>query len=247
MKNRNDNNNKNKNNNKDTNNNDKNSNSNNISNNISNNNNNNNKSMTFTEPFPSVFPPLPPCLRQVKSSRDFEHILKTAHDDHYFLINFYYEWCPFSQEFKPYFSALVGVFPTLTLLSIDASLFDTLKSRFSIHGVPLVGLFKGKEADHIRTFHHTPKTNLEALIIFVHNNTGLFPSRLKLSIDNKVELNSLPFYLAKPIMGVDIYFYFSTLFVCCLFLSHLIPFLAQRWVSRKKSGKENKMNHRKTD
>jgi len=145
----------------------------------------------------------------VVTDEEMKAFLDSAKEDDIFLIKFYAQWCPFSQQIEPVYSAVAKAFPTLPVFSLDASKYSSLNYRYGIYGFPKLLLFSGNDSTYRK--YHGNRT-FESISEFVKNATKLEPLP-----DVHVQLP--PLGRATP--EADIYLYLSSLFLFALFAHSL--------------------------
>ncbi|XP_073143226.1 5'-adenylylsulfate reductase-like 4 isoform X2 [Henckelia pumila] len=111
--------------------------------------------------------------------------LHRAHKNQdYTALLFYASWCPFSGNFKPSFSVLSSIFPSIPHLAIEeAAVRPSILAKYGVHGFPALLLVNS--TGHIR--YHGSRT-LESLIFFYADITGI-----KMASHNGVSLDGIRF------------------------------------------------------
>ncbi|XP_075479570.1 5'-adenylylsulfate reductase-like 4 [Primulina tabacum] len=102
----------------------------------------------------------------------------------YTALLFYASWCPFSGNFKPSFSVLSSIFPSIPHLAIEeAAVRPSILAKYGVHGFPALLLVNSTV--HMR--YHGSRT-VESLVSFYANVTGI-----KMSPHNGVSLDEIGF------------------------------------------------------
>ncbi|XP_027093353.2 5'-adenylylsulfate reductase-like 4 isoform X1 [Coffea arabica] len=104
----------------------------------------------------------------------------------YVILLFYASWCPFSGTFRPTFSILASLFPSLPHFAIEESAVKpSTLSKFGVHGFPTIFLLNST----LRVRYHGSRTR-ESLITFYEDVTGIKTASLSgLSLE-KIECSS---------------------------------------------------------
>ncbi|KAI3460037.1 hypothetical protein Pfo_016700 [Paulownia fortunei] len=104
-------------------------------------------------------------------------IHKNEHD--YVALLFYSSWCPFSGPFKPSFSVLSSIFPSIPHFAIEESAVrPSILSKYGVHGFPTLILLNST----MRMRYQGSRT-LDSLISFYDEFTGIKTSADGVSID----------------------------------------------------------------
>jgi len=82
-----------------------------------------------------------------------KYFFENMNSEEFFVVKFYAPWCPFSTQLQPTYLALARAFPSLPVLSIDASKFTSLNYRFGIYSFPKIVLFSGNESIGVKKYH----------------------------------------------------------------------------------------------
>ncbi|KAJ8772093.1 hypothetical protein K2173_027270 [Erythroxylum novogranatense] len=92
---------------------------------------------------------------------------KNSHE--YVAVLFYASWCPFSRNFRPSFSLLSSLYPSILHLAIEeSSVRPSILSKYRVHGFPTLFLLNST----MRVHYHGART-LGSLIAFYSDVTGV--------------------------------------------------------------------------
>ncbi|TXG52785.1 hypothetical protein EZV62_021954 [Acer yangbiense] len=170
---------------------------------------------------------------EVSLQRALNMVHKNSHE--YVAVLFYASWCPFSRTFRPGFSILSSLYPTIPHFAIEESAIrPSTLSKYGVHGFPTLFLINSS----MRMRHHGPRT-LGSLVAFYGDKTGINESWGKVSLNkvghpsnhekhNYMEEESCPFSWAKSpehLLRQETYLALATAFVLLRFLYLLFPSL----------------------
>ncbi|KAL2468106.1 5'-adenylylsulfate reductase-like 4 [Forsythia ovata] len=103
---------------------------------------------------------------EVALQKALHMVHKNTHD--YVALLFYASWCPFSGTFRPSFSVLSSLFPSIPHFAIEESAVrPSILSKYGVHGLPTLFLLNST----MRVRYHGSRT-LDSLISFYGNVTG---------------------------------------------------------------------------
>ncbi|GFP96880.1 5'-adenylylsulfate reductase-like 4 [Phtheirospermum japonicum] len=172
---------------------------------------------------------------EVSLQKALNIIHKNEHN--YVALLFYSLWCPFSGPFRPSFSVLSSIFPTIPHFAIEESAVrPSILSKYGVHGFPTLILLNST----MRMRYQGSRT-LDSLISFYDEFTGIKISADRVSIDKigcsvydeKHENNpeTCPFPWARSpenLFQQETYLTLATLFVILRLLHFFLPTL-RRW------------------
>ncbi|KAK6130737.1 hypothetical protein DH2020_035525 [Rehmannia glutinosa] len=128
-------------------------------------------------PFPNEFQSPVPSGDEVSLQKALNIIHKNEHD--YVALLFYSSWCPFSGPFRPSFSLLSSIFPSIPHFAIEESAVrPSILSKYGVHGFPTLILLNST----MRMRYQGSRT-LDSLISFYEEFTGIKVSADGVSID----------------------------------------------------------------
>mmetsp|Transcript_4841 Transcript_4841/g.6760 ORF Transcript_4841/g.6760 Transcript_4841/m.6760 type:complete len:229 (-) Transcript_4841:439-1125(-) len=108
-------------------------------------------------------------------------VIESARRDDFWLVKFYAYWCPFSQDLAPQYALLAKTYPTLPVLSIDASQYPDLNYRYGIYGFPKVILFHGNDTQTYRKYGGNRTYN--SLRDWINRHTKMQPINITIADD----------------------------------------------------------------
>ncbi|KAL3619688.1 5'-adenylylsulfate reductase-like 4 [Castilleja foliolosa] len=172
---------------------------------------------------------------EVSLQKAMNIIHKNEHN--YVALLFYSSWCPFSGSFRPSFSVLSSIFPSIPHFAIEESAVrPSILSKYGVHGFPTLILLNST----MRMRYQGSRT-LDSLISFYDEFTGIKISADVVSIDKmgcsvydeKHENNpeTCPFPWARSpenLFQQETYLTLATLFVILRLLHYFLPTL-RRW------------------
>nr|GMD52299.1 5'-adenylylsulfate reductase-like 4 [Ipomoea batatas] len=154
----------------------------------------------------------------------------------YVVFLFYASWCPFSITFRPIFSVLSSLFPSIPHFAIEESAIKpSTLSKYGVHGLPTLFILNST----MRVQYHGPRT-LDSLITFYNGVTGVKTSTEDgISLDkigcstshdgySGSEQESCPFSWARSpenLLRQETYLMLATVFVLMRFLYALLPYI----------------------
>ncbi|CAA2983445.1 5'-adenylylsulfate reductase-like 4 [Olea europaea var. sylvestris] len=104
---------------------------------------------------------------EVALQKALHMVHKNTHD--YVALLFYASWCPFSGTFRPSFSVLSSLFPSVPHFAIEESAVrPSILSKYGVHGLPTLFLLNSTT----RVRYHGSRT-LDSLVSFYGNVTGM--------------------------------------------------------------------------
>lgn len=104
---------------------------------------------------------------EITLSKALHIIHNTRHD--YIALLFYSTWCPFSALFRPSFSLMSSLFPSILHIEIEESAVrPSILSKYGVHGFPTLILLNST----MRLRFQGPRT-VESLTVFYEESTGL--------------------------------------------------------------------------
>ncbi|KAK6116143.1 hypothetical protein DH2020_008412 [Rehmannia glutinosa] len=203
-------------------------------------------SLESANPFPNEFQsPVPSILvaminiycegDEVSLQKALNIIHKNEHD--YVALLFYSSWCPFSGPFRPSFSLLSSIFPSIPHFAIEESAVrPSILSKYGVHGFPTLILLNST----MRMRYQGSRT-LDSLISFYEEFTGIKVSADGVSIDkigcsgydekHENHQETCPFPWARSpenLFQQETYLTLATLFVILRLLHFFFPTL-RRW------------------
>ncbi|KAF2291561.1 hypothetical protein GH714_025636 [Hevea brasiliensis] len=118
---------------------------------------------------------------EVSLQKALSMVYKNSHQ--YVAVLFYASWCPFSRTFRPSFSLLSSLFPSIPHFAIEeSSIRPSILSKYGVHGFPTLFLLNSTMHDR----YHGSRT-LGSLVAFYTDVTGVkIASRNKGSLDKIV-------------------------------------------------------------
>ncbi|CAA0840450.1 5-adenylylsulfate reductase-like 4 [Striga hermonthica] len=172
---------------------------------------------------------------EVSLQKALDIVHKNKHD--YVSLLFYSSWCPFSGSFRPSFSLLSSIFPSIPHFAIEESAVrPSILSKYGVHGFPTLVLLNST----MRMRYQGSRT-LDSLISFYNAVTGIKMSADGESIGKIVcsgndekhgnNLETCPFPWARSpenLFKQETYLTLATLFVILRLLQFFFPTL-RRW------------------
>ncbi|KAL7245658.1 hypothetical protein ACSBR2_000899 [Camellia fascicularis] len=171
---------------------------------------------------------------EVSLQRALRLVHKNNHD--YVAVLFYASWCPFSGAFRPTYSILSTLYPSIPHFAIEESVIrPSTLSKYGVHGFPSLFLLNSS----MRVCYHGSRT-LGSLVSFYDDVTGLktqplngtFLERIGQSSDdgknNHPEQESCPFSWARSpenLLQQETYLALATAFVLLRLLYFILPTL----------------------
>lgn len=165
------------------------------------------------------------------------HLVHSLNQD-YVAVLFYASWCPFSRNFRPNFSVLSSLYPSIPHFAIEESTIrPSILSKYGVHGFPTLFLLNST----VRVRYRGPRT-LSSLVAFYSDVTGIKgDSRDPLALDkievlsspessNKNEPENCPFSWARSpenLLRQETYLALATAFVLLRWLYLLFPYLLE--------------------
>ncbi|XP_011004793.1 PREDICTED: 5'-adenylylsulfate reductase-like 4 [Populus euphratica] len=115
---------------------------------------------------------------EVSLQKALNLVQKNRHE--YVALLFYASWCPFSRTFRPSFSILSSLYPSIPHFAIEeSSIRPSILSKYGVHGFPTLFLFNST----MRVCYHGSRT-LGSLVSFYSDVTGIKTASLdKESLD----------------------------------------------------------------
>ncbi|KAK9757609.1 hypothetical protein RND81_01G173600 [Saponaria officinalis] len=106
-----------------------------------------------------------------------------SHTEDYVAVLFYASWCPFSRNFRPSFSVLSTLYPSIPHFAIAESAVKlSVLSKYGVHGFPTLLLLNSTMRVHYRGYR-----SLSSLVSFYSDITGMFFSVLLNRLSTKLE------------------------------------------------------------
>ncbi|KAK2984630.1 hypothetical protein RJ640_006613 [Escallonia rubra] len=171
---------------------------------------------------------------EVSLQRALNMVHRNTHD--YVAVLFYASWCPFSGGFRPSFSILSSLYPSIPHFAVEESVVrPSILSKYGVHGFPTLFLLNST----MRVRYHGSRT-LGSLVAFYSDVTGIKSAsedgtsldRICLlsnhEKDNNSEPESCPFSWARSpenLLQQETYLAFATIFVLLRLLYLLSPVL----------------------
>ncbi|KAJ9166579.1 hypothetical protein P3X46_021309 [Hevea brasiliensis] len=123
---------------------------------------------------------------EVSLQKALSMVYKNSHK--YVAVLFYASWCPFSRSFRPGFSLLSSLFPSIPHFAIEeSSIRPSILSKYGVHGFPTLFLLNSTMRDR----YHGSRT-LGSLVAFYTDVTGIKTASLnKGSLDKIVRPSNL--------------------------------------------------------
>uniref|UniRef100_A0A7C8ZSF6 Thioredoxin domain-containing protein n=1 Tax=Opuntia streptacantha TaxID=393608 RepID=A0A7C8ZSF6_OPUST len=165
------------------------------------------------------------------------HLVHSLNQD-YVAVLFYASWCPFSRNFRPSFSVLSSLYPSIPHFAIEESAIrPSILSKYGVHGFPTLFLLNST----VRVRYRGPRT-LSSLVAFYSDVTGIKgDTRDPLASDKieilsspesseKNELENCPFSWARSpenLLRQETYLALATAFVLLRLLYLLFPYLLE--------------------
>lgn len=163
------------------------------------------------------------------------HLVYSLGQD-YVAVLFYASWCPFSRSFRPSFSVLSSLYPSVPHFAIEESAIrPSILSKYGVHGFPTLFLLNSTMRVRYRG-----SRSLGSLVAFYSDVTGIkTDARDQLSLDNieglsnhesndNNEPENCPFSWARSpenLLRQETYLALATAFVLLRFLYFLFPYL----------------------
>lgn len=191
----------------------------------------------FTCPVDEIKPSYAPAViegDEMSLQRALYMIHRRSHN--YVVFLFYASWCPFSITFRPIFSVLSSLFPSIPHFAIEESAIKpSTLSKYGVHGLPTLFILNST----MRVQYHGPRT-LDSLITFYNGVTGVKTSTEDgISLDkigcstshdgySGSEQESCPFSWARSpenLLRQETYLMLATVFVLMRLLYALFPYI----------------------
>ncbi|XP_059636285.1 5'-adenylylsulfate reductase-like 4 [Cornus florida] len=169
---------------------------------------------------------------EISLQRALNMVHKNSHD--YVAVLFYASWCPFSGTFRPSFSMLSSLYPSIPHFAIEESVIrPSILSKYGVHGFPTLFLLNST----MRVRYHGSRT-LGSLIAFYSDITGMKAALLNgTSLDNvghssnhetheENEQESCPFSWARSpenLLRQETYLALATAFVILRLFYFILP------------------------
>ncbi|KAF9682518.1 hypothetical protein SADUNF_Sadunf05G0117200 [Salix dunnii] len=104
---------------------------------------------------------------EVSLQKALNFVQKNSHE--YVALLFYASWCPFSRNFRPSFSILSSLYPSIPHFEIEESFIrPSILSKYGVHGFPTLFLLNST----MRVRYHGSRT-LGSLVAFYSDVTGI--------------------------------------------------------------------------
>ncbi|GAB4861226.1 5'-adenylylsulfate reductase-like [Ancistrocladus abbreviatus] len=158
----------------------------------------------------------------------------------YAAVLFYASWCPFSRAFRPSFSVLASLYPSIPHFVIEeSSIRPSMLSKYGVHGFPTLFLINST----MRT-PYAGSRSLSSLTTFYSGHTGISTSPLCQTSLDKIECPSdhdrnennepenCPFSWARSpenLLRQETYLALATAFVLLRLLHLSFPYLLFAW------------------
>ncbi|XP_021285237.1 5'-adenylylsulfate reductase-like 4 [Herrania umbratica] len=171
---------------------------------------------------------------EVSLQKALNMVHKNSHE--YVAVLFYASWCPFSRSFRPSFSILSSLYPSIPHFAIkESTVRPSILSKYGVHGFPTLFLLNST----MRVRYHGNRS-FESLGAFYSDVTGIKNKSLdKTSLDkigrlsnhekhNSTEQESCPFSWARSpenLLRQETYLALATTFVLLRLLYLLYPTL----------------------
>ncbi|XP_044478435.1 5'-adenylylsulfate reductase-like 4 isoform X2 [Mangifera indica] len=171
---------------------------------------------------------------EVSLQRALNMVHKNSHE--FVAVLFYASWCPFSRNFRPSFSILSSLYPSISHFAIEESAIrPSILSKYGVHGFPTLFLLNSS----MRVRYHGSRT-LISLVAFYSDVTGIDSASLdKISLDkvghlsnherhDNVDNESCPFSWARSpenLLRQETYLALATSFVLLRLLYLFFPSL----------------------
>ncbi|XP_027365443.1 5'-adenylylsulfate reductase-like 4 isoform X1 [Abrus precatorius] len=131
--------------------------------------------LDFILGFPDWTQPLPDSVGSIAVTEGDEVSLQKAlhmvhkNDHEYVAVLFYASWCPFSRIFRPIFSVLSSLYPSIPHFAIEeSSVRPSILSKYGVHGFPTLFILNST----MRVRYHGSR-KLDSLIVFYSDVTGI--------------------------------------------------------------------------
>uniref|UniRef100_A0A6N2MIE5 Thioredoxin domain-containing protein n=1 Tax=Salix viminalis TaxID=40686 RepID=A0A6N2MIE5_SALVM len=106
---------------------------------------------------------------EVSLQKALNFVQKNSHE--YVALPFYASWCPFSKNFRPSFSILSSLYPSIPHFEIEeSSIRPSILSKYGVHGFPTLFLLNST----MRVRYHGSRT-LGSLVAFYSDVSRLHP------------------------------------------------------------------------
>ncbi|XP_044475942.1 5'-adenylylsulfate reductase-like 4 isoform X2 [Mangifera indica] len=171
---------------------------------------------------------------ELSLQRALNMVHKNSHD--FVAVLFYASWCPFSRNFRPSFSILSSLYPSIPHFAIEESAIrPSVLSKYGVHGFPTLFLLNSS----MRIRYHGSRT-FGSLVAFYSDVTGFNSASLdKISLDkvghisnqekhNNMDNESCPFSWARSpenLLQQETYLALATAFVLLRLLFSFFPTL----------------------
>ncbi|GLT31155.1 hypothetical protein SLA2020_059130 [Shorea laevis] len=171
---------------------------------------------------------------EVSLQKALNMVYKNYHE--YVAVLFYTSWCPFSRSFRPSFSVLSSLYPSIPHFAIEeSSVRPSILSKYGVHGFPTLFLLNST----MRVRYHGSR-KLGSLVAFYSDVTGHKTASLdKISLGkighhsnqekhNSIEPETCPFSWARSpenLLRQETYLALATIFVLLRLLYLLYPTL----------------------
>lgn len=171
---------------------------------------------------------------EVSLQKALNMVYKNTHD--YVAVLFYASWCPFSRSFRPSFSVVASLYPSIPHFAIEeSSVRPSILSKYGVHGFPTIFLLNST----MRVRYQGSRT-LDSLVAFYSDITGVKTASLdKTHLDkikhhssqdmhNSIEPETCPFSWARSpenMLRQETYLALATAFVLSQLLYILYPTL----------------------
>ncbi|GLU16179.1 hypothetical protein SLE2022_326240 [Rubroshorea leprosula] len=169
---------------------------------------------------------------EVSLQKALNMVYENSHE--YVAVLFYASWCPFSRSFRPSFSVLSSLYPSIPHFAIEeSSVRPSILSKYGVHGFPTLFLLNST----MRVRYHGSRT-LGSLVAFYSDVTGVkIASPDKISLEkighhsnqerhNSIEPETCPFSWARSpenLLQQETYLALATAFVLLRLLFLLYP------------------------
>lgn len=161
-------------------------------------------------------------------------VYKNTHE--YVAVLFYASWCPFSRSFRPSFSVVSSLYPSIPHFAIEeSSVRPSILSKYGVHGFPTIFLLNST-----MRVHYQGSRTLDSLVAFYSDVTGVktasldktyldkFKHHSSQDMHNSIEPETCPFSWAKSpenMLRQETYLALATAFVLLRLLYALYPTL----------------------
>ncbi|OWM79954.1 5'-adenylylsulfate reductase-like 4 [Punica granatum] len=152
----------------------------------------------------------------------------------YVAVLFYASWCPFSRTFRPMFSLLSSLYPSISHFAIEESAVrPSILSKYGVHGFPTIFVMNST----MRVRYHGSRS-LNSLVAFYSDVTGIESSTRDWTAledirdqsnhekHENLEAESCPFWWARSpenLLQQETYLTLATIFVLLRVLYFLYP------------------------